>query len=177
MTKFEFNHLVNHHSLSLRSYALNFTKDSEDANDLVQDTMLKAITYYNKFKEGTNLKGWLFTIMKNTFINNYRRLVKTNALIIQSEDISSANLCFSSSKNQAESKFVLGDIDKALATLPQDYYVPFMRYFEGYKYHEIADMLEIPIGTVKTRIHVARGILKKYLKTYTKEVPAMELAN
>ena len=176
MTKFEFNHLVNHHSVSLRSYALNFTKDAEDANDLVQDTMLKAITYYNKFKEGTNLKGWLFTIMKNTFINNYRRLVKTNTLITQSEDISSANLSYSATKNQAESKFVLGDIYKALAQLPEEYYVPFIRYFEGYKYHEIADMLQIPIGTVKTRIHVARGILKKYLKTYAKDTALSEVA-
>jgi RNA polymerase sigma factor (sigma-70 family) len=176
MTKFEFNHLVNHHSVSLRSYALNFTKDAEDANDLVQDTMLKAITYYNKFKEGTNLKGWLFTIMKNTFINNYRRLVKTNTLITQSEDISSANLSYSATKNDAESKFVLGDITKALSQLPEEYYVPFIRYFEGYKYHEIADMLQIPIGTVKTRIHVARGILKKYLKTYSKEILSAEVA-
>ena len=151
-------------------------KDAEDANDLVQDTMLKAITYYNKFKEGTNLKGWLFTIMKNTFINNYRRLVKTNTLITQSEDISSANLSYSATKNQAESKFVLGDIDKALAQLPEEYYVPFIRYFEGYKYHEIADMLQIPIGTVKTRIHVARGILKKYLKTYAKDTALSEVA-
>lgn len=170
MTKLEFNYLVNYHSVSLKSYALNFTKDSEDANDLVQDTLLKAITYYNKFKDGTNLKGWLFTIMKNTFINNYRRLVKTNALITQSEDISSANLSYSATKNQAESKFITNDINKALAQLPQEYYIPFIRYFEGYKYHEIAEMLIIPIGTVKTRIHVARNVLKKYLKTYSKDI-------
>lgn len=176
MTKIEFSNLVNYHSVSLRSYALNFTKNAEDANDLVQDTMLKAITYFNKFKEGTNLKGWLFTIMKNTFINNYRRMVKTNTLITQSEDISSANLHFSSSKNAAEGKFVMGDISKALEQLPQDYYIPFIRYFEGYKYHEIADKLEIPIGTVKTRIHVARGILKKYLKTYAKPIPVADVA-
>ncbi len=170
MTRLEFNHLVNFHSVSLRSYALNFTKDNEDANDLVQDTLLKAITYYNKFKEGTNLKGWLFTIMKNTFINNYRRLVKTNALITQSEDISSASLSYSATKNLAESKFIMGDINKALTQLPQDYYFPFIKYFEGFKYHEIAEILHIPIGTVKTRIHVARSILKKYLKTYSKDI-------
>ena len=76
MTKIEFNTLVLRQATSLRSYALHFTRDADDANDLVQDTMLKAITYYNKFKEGTNLKGWLYTIMKNTFINNYRRFVK-----------------------------------------------------------------------------------------------------
>ena len=166
MTKNEFNLQLNDHSGSLQSFALNFTKDIEDANDLVQDTMLKAVTYYSKFKEGTNLKGWLFTIMKNTFINNYRRLVKTNALITQTDEITSANLHYSATNNASESKFVIGDINKALATLQPEYYVPFIKYFEGYKYQEIADELNIPIGTVKTRIHVARQYLKDQLKQY-----------
>lgn len=166
MTQHQFNHQLHDYSSSLQSFALNFTKDTEDANDLVQDTMLKAVTYYDKFKEGTNLKGWLFTIMRNTFINNYRRSAKSTSLITQSEDISSVNLHYSASHNTAESRFVMADIDKALATLQPEYYIPFMKYFEGYKYHEIAEELDIPIGTVKTRIHVARGILKKYLKTY-----------
>ncbi|WP_410220179.1 RNA polymerase sigma factor [Pedobacter sp.] len=170
MTQVQFNNQLNEYSGSLQSFALNFTKDIEDANDLVQDTLLKAVTYYNKFKEGTNLKGWLFTIMRNTFINNYRRTIKTNAIITQSDDISSANLYYSAAKNTAERKFVLGDIHKALATLQPEYQVPFVKYFEGFKYHEIADELNIPIGTVKTRIHVARGILKKYLKTYATEM-------
>ncbi|MCJ0742209.1 RNA polymerase sigma factor [Pedobacter montanisoli] len=170
MTQVQFNNQLNEYSGSLQSFALNFTKDIEDANDLVQDTLLKAVTYYNKFKEGTNLKGWLFTIMRNTFINNYRRTIKTNAIITQSDDISSAHLYYSASKNTAERKFVLGDIHKALATLQPEYQVPFVKYFEGFKYHEIADELNIPIGTVKTRIHVARGILKKYLKTYATEM-------
>ena len=166
MTQHQFNHQLHDYSSSLYSFALNFTKDADDANDLVQDTMLKAVTYYGKFKEGTNLKGWLFTIMRNTFINNYRRMVKTTSLITQSEDISSVNLYYSATSNAAENKFIMADIDKALATLQPEYYVPFIKYFEGFKYHEIAEELDIPIGTVKTRIHVARGILKKYLKTY-----------
>jgi RNA polymerase sigma-70 factor (ECF subfamily) len=174
MTQLQFNLQLHDYAGSLRSFALNFTKDVEDANDLVQDTMLKAVTYYSKFKEGTNLKGWLFTIMRNTFINNYRRMVKTNTLIVQSDDISSANLYYSASRNEVEGKFITGDIHKALATLQPEYYVPFIKYFEGYKYHEIADELGIPIGTVKTRIHVARGMLKKYLKTYAKDLVTSE---
>lgn len=166
MTKIEFNTMVMRQASSLKMYALHFTHDSDDANDLVQDTLLKAITYYNKFKEGTNLKGWLYTIMKNTFINNYRRFVKISSFVTKSDEISSANLVYSSTKNQGESKFVMDDIKFALGKLPQEYYVPFSMYFEGHKYHEIAEYLDIPIGTVKTRIHVARKLLKKSLKPY-----------
>jgi len=166
MTKIEFNTLVLRQATSLRSYALHFTRDADDANDLVQDTMLKAITYYNKFKEGTNLKGWLYTIMKNTFINNYRRFIKMNTFVIKADEISSPNLVFSSTKNDGEAKFIMDDLKRALDRLPADYNLPFTMYFEGHKYHEIADHLDIPIGTVKTRIHVARKLLKKSLKVY-----------
>lgn len=166
MTNIEFNTQVLRQTSSLKMYALNFTRDSEDANDLVQDTILKAITYYNKFKEGTNLKGWLYTIMKNTFINNYRRVVKMNSFVTKSDEITSPNLLYSSTTNMGEGKFVMKDIQNALDSLPREYFVPFTQYFEGYKYHEIASNLQIPIGTVKTRIHVARKILKSQLKSY-----------
>ncbi|MCX2575170.1 RNA polymerase sigma factor [Pedobacter sandarakinus] len=169
MTQLEFNNMVNSHSLSLRMHALNFTKDIEDANDLVQDTMLKAIRFYQNFEEGTNFKGWLFVIMKNTFINNYRKTAKTKTLITQDDEISSANLMYSSDTNSSVGKMIVDDIQKALSHLPEVYSVPFVKYFEGFKYHEIADELQIPLGTVKTRIHVAREMLKKYLKTYAKE--------
>ena len=168
MTKIEFNTLVMRQATSLKVYALHFTHDSDDANDLVQDTLLKAITYYNKFREGTNLKGWLYTIMKNTFINNYRRFVKISSMVTKTDEISSSQLSYSAKSNGGEQKFVMDDIKKALNSLQQEYYVPFTMYFEGYKYHEIAEHLEIPIGTVKTRIHVARKLLKKDLKAYDK---------
>lgn len=166
MTKFEFKSMVSSHAESLKMYALHFTHDDEDANDLVQDTVLKAITYHDKFKEGTNLRGWLYTIMKNTFINNYRRLVKISGMVTKSEEISSSNLVYSSTRNRGENQFVMDDIKEAMDKLSEEYYIPFTMYFEGYKYHEIADHLQIPIGTVKTRIHVARKSLKKSLKSY-----------
>jgi RNA polymerase sigma factor (sigma-70 family) len=166
MNTLEFNTMVTRQSTSLKMYAMHFTHDIDDANDLVQETMLKAITYYTKFKEGTNLKGWLYTIMKNTFINNYRKFVRISAFVVKSDEISSSNLMFSSTKNQGEPKFVMDDIQNALRKLPDAYHVPFTMYFEGHRYHEIADHLAIPIGTVKTRIHVARNLLKKYLRPY-----------
>lgn len=166
MNRLEFNNLVMEHSISLKSYARNFTKDQEDANDLVQDTVVKAITYFKNFRDGTNLKGWLYTIMKNTFINNYRRLTKTNSFITQEDEISPSNLLVSAHLNTGENKFMLEDIHAALSSLNQDYYIPFTMYFEGYKYNEIAEHLSIPIGTVKTRIHVARKLMKKSLSDY-----------
>jgi len=166
MNKTEFNTKVIREAGSLSSYAYYFTRDTENAHDLVQDTMLKAFSYYSRFKEGTNLQAWLYTILKNTFINHYRRKVRTNSIIVQSEDLSSSDLYQSAQNNAADGKFVMDDIERALARLPRDCYYPFTMYYEGYKYHEIAAHFGIPIGTVKTRIHVARQQLKKRLKTY-----------
>jgi RNA polymerase sigma factor (sigma-70 family) len=166
MTKIEFNFQVAQQVDYLRMYALQFTRNMEEANDLVQETMLKAITYYQKFREGTNLKGWLYTIMKNTFINNYRRTTKINKVITQGDEISQTNLTLSATHNLGESKFIMTDIQNALDNLKVDYRIPFDMYFTGYKYHEIADQLEIPIGTVKTRIHIARKQLKEQLSDY-----------
>lgn len=163
-----FNLNIFSHKDSLFSFAFSFTKDTDDANDLFQETMLKAINYSSQFKEGTNLKAWLYTIMRNTFINNYRKNSKTDRIMTVTDDLTSDKLFLSASMNTSEGKFVMDDIYKALEKLQPEYYIPFIKYFEGYKYHEIADELKIPIGTVKTRIHVARQILKKQLRIYSK---------
>jgi len=168
MNHTEFSHQVVQETGALTGYARYFTQDPENANDLVQDTMLKAFSYYDKFREGTNLQAWLYTILKNTFINYYRRKVKTNSLIVKSESLSSSDLYISSLRNQAEGKFVMKDIEYALSKLSKEYYYPFTMYYEGYKYQEIAEQFQIPIGTVKTRIHMARQQLKKKLKPYAK---------
>lgn len=169
MNSLSFDYQINNHKTSLQHFAMNFTKNSEDANDLVQDTMLKALRYSDLYREGTNLRGWLFTIMRNTFINNYRRLAKRQDIMDTTEDLSSYQLKNSASGNQGENKLMMEDIQKALGKLQPEYYVPFIKYFEGYKYHEIADELGIPIGTVKTRIHLARQVLKNNLKVYSSE--------
>lgn len=154
---------------SLNQFAYKFTQNFDDADDLVQDTMLKAIRYAKLYKEGTNLKGWVYTIMRNTFINNYRSTVRRREVVDTTEDLNSSQLVNSASCNKGEDKFVMEDLNKAMGKLQPDYYIPFIKYFEGFKYHEIAEELDIPIGTVKTRIHVARKILKANLKMYSTE--------
>ena len=170
MTIDQFTTYASKHDNALRNFAMKFTRDLDDANDLMQDTMVKAIRYFDHFEEGTNMKGWLFTIMRNTFINNYRKGLKARDLVTQSEDVSSANLVFSATGNQAVNDFVMGDIKGALAKLPQQLSIPFVRYVEGYKYHEIAEEMNIPLGTVKTRIHEARKHLSKMLKMYKERI-------
>jgi len=169
-----FNLNIFSHKDSLYAFAFSFTRDAEDANDLFQDTMLKAINYASQFKEGTNLKAWLYTIMRNTFINSYRKSAKTTAIMTVTDDLTSDKLFLSATLNSSEGKFVMDDIYKALKKLQPEYYTPFIKYFEGFKYHEIAEELQIPIGTVKTRIHVARQLLKKQLRVYSKFVDSQE---
>ena len=161
-----FNAEINTHQSSLKSFALRFTKNLEDANDLVQETLLKAIMYRDLYQDGTNLQAWLYTIMKNTYINGYRRATKKKSFIYTTDEITSTHLLKSSMHNLAENTFVNEDIFKALNKLDVHHSTPFLRYFEGYKYHEIAEELNIPIGTVKTRIFIARKVLKKALKMY-----------
>jgi RNA polymerase sigma factor (sigma-70 family) len=169
MSHMTIDHQICLHKPSLKTFAFRFTKNDDDAEDLVQDTLLKAIRYSDLYKEDTNLKAWLFTIMKNTFINDYRRSKKQQKIVKTTDDLTSFQLAKSADTNLGEGLFVNEDIHKALRSLPADYLTPFIKYFEGYKYHEIADELSIPIGTVKTRIHMARQSLKKNLKIYNKE--------
>jgi RNA polymerase sigma factor (sigma-70 family) len=151
----------------LRNYALQLTQSMDDANDLVQETFLKAMTYSSKFKRGTNLKGWLFTIMRNSFINNYRRITKRNTFMDTQEEqfiIDSAKTF--NTFNDGESKFIRQDLANAIDKLPDDLRITFEMNTLGYKYHEIADKIGIPIGTVKTRIFVARRKLRTHLAEY-----------
>lgn len=168
MTITEFSKQTSDLAPQLMQFAMRYTNDSENSNDLIQDTMVKAFKYHAQFEEGSNLKAWLFTIMKNTFINDYRRTVKTQSLITKTDELSYSELSLSASRNSAEGSMIMKDIEKALASIPACYSTPFISHFEGFKYHEIAKELNMPIGTVKTRIHVARKMLKEYLVTYAK---------
>ena len=168
MTALEFSYSVDELSPSLKSIALKLTRDMEDANDLMQETIFKAFTNRDKFSDGTNLKAWMFTIMKNTFITNYQRMVRRNTFIDTSDNLHYINSSNNSIENGAYSDFTREDINKALDKLDDTYKTPFLMHFRGFKYFEIADRLNIPLGTVKNRIHIARKELKELLKMYSK---------
>lgn len=166
MTAVEFNYALNNSTKSLKPFALRLTKDPEDANDLLQDTLVKAFLNREKYADGTNLKAWLYTIMKNTFITNYQRMVRRNTFIDTTDNLHFINSSDSLVDNDAYSKFAMDDINGAIDSLEETFKNPFMMYFNGFKYHEIALKLNIPIGTVKNRIHIARKELKDKLKAY-----------
>jgi RNA polymerase sigma-70 factor, ECF subfamily len=164
MSTLEFNNLVTKFSYSLKPFALSLTRDMEDAKDLLQETVFRAIASQDKYTEGTNLKAWLYTIMKNIFINNYRRKVKRNTIIDTTDNLFYINSTDSTIFNTGESVMTMTDITTEIDKLSDDYRIPFLMHYQGFKYHEIADHLTLPIGTVKSRIHFARKELKSKLR-------------
>ncbi|MDO9552543.1 MULTISPECIES: RNA polymerase sigma factor [Rhodonellum] len=166
MTTLEFSYSLNKLSSSLKPFALKLTRDMDDANDLLQDTMVKAFTNKDKFADGTNLKAWLYTIMKNTFITNYQRMVRRGTFVDTTDNLHYINSGGALVENDAYGDFTMDDITNAIDQLDDVYKTPFMMHYRGFKYHEIADKLDIPIGTVKNRIHIARKILKDQLHVY-----------
>jgi RNA polymerase sigma-70 factor (ECF subfamily) len=150
-------------STNLRPYAINLTKDIDDAHDLLQETVYRALINRDKYSEGTNLKAWLFTIMKNIFINSYRRRAKRNTIINTTDNLYLLNVPNEITYNRAEGGFIMQDLYGAINSLSDDYKVPFMMHHNGYKYQEIADDLHLPLGTVKSRIFFARKELKRQL--------------
>lgn len=166
MSTIEFNNLLSSNSQYLRSFAMKFTRDSEDADDLLQDTFLKAFRYKDNFQEGTNIKGWLYTIMKNIFINNYKRKMFQKTITDSTDNNfyidSSINQSFDSISSQISEK----DIWKQIDALSDDYKVPFSMFLSGYHYDEIAEKIGIPMGTVKSRIFHARRKLMTSLRDF-----------
>lgn len=168
MTTFEFNNSLIGMKPNLQRFALSLTSDRDSALDLVQDTYLKAITYKDKFVDYTNLKAWVFTIMKNTFINNYRRNIKENTIIDGTQDLYYINQPQDKGFVSPESTCAESEIEKAIDSLEDEFRLPFRMHLEGYKYHEIADKLGLKIGTVKSRIFFTRQKLMLILKDYVK---------
>ena len=166
MSNAEFSLLLTENAEFLRPFAINLTKDYESAKDLYQDTLYRAISNKDKYNVGTNIKAWLYTIMRNIFINNYRRKSKQNTIFDNSPNEFLLDHNQSAVPNGAETSMRMKDINKAIHELPTIFKQPFMLYFEGYKYHEIADMLTEPLGTIKSRIHFARRLLKNQISKF-----------
>ena len=151
---------------NLKNFAYQLTANREDAEDLLQETTLKALDNQDKYLENVNFKGWVFTIMKNTFINNYRRNVKAkNTFDGANNDF---HLKFQNDKSypSPESVYSSKEITKCINALEDEYKVPFNMFLDGFKYKEIAEQLELPLGTVKSRIFFTRKKLEKSLKDY-----------
>jgi RNA polymerase sigma-70 factor (ECF subfamily) len=166
MATAEFNQMLMQNADFLKPFAVTLTKDQESAKDLLQETMYRALANQEKYSVGTNIKAWLYTIMRNIFINNYRRKSKQNTIFDHSSNDYLLDHQQSAIANSAESNLKVKEIQTAIHALPEIFRHPFMLYFEGYKYHEIADMLHEPLGTIKSRIHFARRLLKEQISRY-----------
>ena len=166
MSTLEFNQLLVVNSDFLNPFAVTLTRDKESAKDLVQETMYKAIANREKYINGTNIKAWLYTIMRNIFINDYRKKMKQNVIFDSTPNDFLLDYNQSSISNLAESKIRLKEVQSAIHYLPSIFKEPFLLYFEGYKYNEIAGILHEPLGTIKSRIHFARKLLKKKISRF-----------
>ena len=151
---------------NLYNFAYMLTSDKEEAKDLLQDTTLKALDNRDKYIDNINFKGWVITIMRNIFINNYRRVVRNQTMIDQTEDLYHLNLPQESGFDTPEGSFTVKEIGKAIASFSDEYRIPFSMHVTGYKYHEIAAYMKLPLGTVKSRIFFARQRLQNILKDY-----------
>ena len=169
MSSLDFNRQFDSMSHLLHSFAYNLTKNVEDAKDLFQETAFRAITNKEKFKPGTNFKAWLFTIMKNIFINNYRKKMKANTIIDSTDNLYYINSGSNSVGNKANSNIMMKELARIIEDLDDSTRIPFMMHYHGYKYQEIADHLDLPLGTVKSRIFFARKELKNVIKSQYQE--------
>ncbi|MBD5357578.1 MAG: RNA polymerase sigma factor [Bacteroides sp.] len=151
---------------NLRSFAMKLTLNKDEAHDLVQDTTLKALNNAEKFVDNANFKGWMLTIMRNIFINNYRKTARENTMIDTTEDLYHLNLKQESGFETPDGAYAVNEISEILSGFPEDYREPFSLHVAGYKYEEISDKLSMPLGTVKSRIFFTRKRLREILKDY-----------
>lgn len=165
------------HINSMYNFAYRLTLDEDDAKDLLQDTYLKAFRFIDSFQQGTNAKAWLFRILKNSFINDYRKKSKEPSKIdyqevesyYNSEDVD--RQITPDLRVEALQDMIGDEISNALNSLDVDFRtVIILCDLEGFKYDEMAKILDIPIGTVRSRLHRARNLLKEKLSEYAKSM-------
>lgn len=164
MTKVQFEQKILDLQNNMFHFALQLTANKDDAKDLLQETTLKALNNKDKFVENTNFKGWVLTIMRNIFINDYRKMVNNQTVIDKTENLYHLNLPQDSGLDTPESSLTVQDITQAINELNKDMKEPFSMLIAGYKYEEIAEKLNLPLGTVKNRIFLTRKVLQENLK-------------
>ena len=151
---------------NMMNFALMLTANKDDAKDLLQDTTLKVLDNQEKFVDNINFKGWVLTVMRNIFINNYHKLVRAQTIVDQGVDLYNLDVINESGFASPDTSYEIQEITKAINGLMEDLKLPFSMYLNGYKYNEIAEKLNVPLGTVKSRIFFARQELQKQLKSF-----------
>lgn len=150
----------------LLHFAFKLTADREEANDLLQETSLKALDNKEKYTSETNFKGWVYTIMRNIFINNYRKVLRDQTYVDHTDNLFYLNQGNNLAEDSLEGSYDLKEIRRTVNGLPKEYRIPFMMYVSGFKYREIAEKLGLPLGTVKSRIYFTRQRLQEELKDF-----------
>lgn len=166
MSNAEFSLLLTENAEFLRPFAMNLTKDYEAAKDLYQDTLYRAFANKDKYNVGTNIKAWLYTMMRNIFINDYRKKSKQAIVFDHSPNDFLIDQTYKKVLNDGITNMNLRAIQQLIQDLPELFRTPFILYYEGYRYNEIAEALNEPLGTIKSRIHFARKILKQKIQRY-----------
>lgn len=162
----DFNQALIRNAESLKPFAITLTHDPEEAKDLFQETLFRALANKDKYSIGTNINAWLYTIMRNIFINNYRRQSKQKVVFDGTPNEFFINSAKAVTVNAAIAAINTKEIIKAVVNLPEIFKDPFLLYFDGFKYNEIASMLHEPLGTIKSRIHFARKLLKAQIERF-----------
>jgi RNA polymerase sigma factor (sigma-70 family) len=163
MSTVNFNEMLMDNAEFLKPFAITLTHDQEKARDLFQETILRAMTYRDKYHVGTNIKAWLYTIMRNIFINDYRTRARRRLLFDSNAGGVLPDAKQPVAVNMAESQIGEKLIWEAIHSLPGVFKTPFMLHLNGFKYQYISKQLNQPLGTVKSRIHFARKLLRQYL--------------
>ena len=151
---------------NMMNFALMLTANRDDAQDLLQDTTLKVLDNQDKFVDNVNFKGWVLTVMRNISINNYHKIVRVQTVVDSSADLYNLDIVNDSGFDSPDKAYQIKEITKAINGLNDDLKVPFSMFLSGYKYNEIAEKLNVPLGTVKSRIFFARQELQKRLKDF-----------
>jgi RNA polymerase sigma-70 factor (ECF subfamily) len=166
MSSAEFDQMLLTNADYLKPFAFTLTRDNESAKDLMQETLFRALANKEKYNVGTNIKAWMYTIMRNIFINDYRKKARQHTIFDSTPNDFLLNHNQTAVANSAGVNLQLKDIQTSIHDLPEIFKHPFILYFEGYKYNEIASLLREPLGTIKSRIHFARKLLKEQISRY-----------